>query len=88
VRVHELKSWPALFEALSAGSKTHELRRNDRDYKVGDVLLLREYNPDAGQYTSRQIRVVVTYITSTTTPCAASGEALDERFCILSVKLA
>lgn len=39
---HELKIDAAVFEAIAAGNKTFELRKNDRDYKEGDILLLRE----------------------------------------------
>jgi hypothetical protein len=40
---HELKTWPGPFAAVLSGEKTHEVRKNDRGYAVGDRLLLREY---------------------------------------------
>lgn len=43
MRVHELKTWVAQFKAVVDGRKTFEVRRNDRDYKEGDIVLLREY---------------------------------------------
>ena len=39
---HELKIDSTVFEVLACGKKTFELRKNDRDYKVGDILILRE----------------------------------------------
>jgi hypothetical protein len=84
--VHHVKSWPYLFEAVIQGVKRHELRKNDRDYRVGDILVLREYSPDSGEYTGRQYAVEVTYITSTERPCAISGSALSDGYCILSIK--
>lgn len=45
---HELKTWPEFFRATLDGTKKFELRRNDRDYRVGDQLLLKEWNPQAG----------------------------------------
>lgn len=66
VKVHELKCWPSPFSAMWDGRKRFELRRNDRGYRVGDVLHLREYvmpslaAPD-GRYTGREMVAVVTY---------------------------
>lgn len=61
-RVHDLKCWPDHFEALVDGRKTFEVRINDRDYQVGDVLALQEWDPLAERYTGRGERAVVTYI--------------------------
>lgn len=85
-KVHELKSWPHLFEAVMSGAKKHELRRgDDREFRVGDILDLREFDPETGRYTGRRCRVEVTYITSTDNPCALSSEALAASHCILSI---
>jgi hypothetical protein len=57
---HELKCWPVFFSQLNDNSKNFEVRRNDRDYQVGDTLLLREYIPETKLYTKRSIRKVIT----------------------------
>ena len=44
--VHELKVIPPYLDALVSGSKTFEVRKNDRAYQRGDVLRLREWHPD------------------------------------------
>lgn len=49
--IHELKTWPAFFWPVVHGDKTFELRKNDRDFQVGDVLVLREWDPVTEQYT-------------------------------------
>ena len=59
---HKLKIWPAYFEAVRIGMKTFECRKNDRYFKVGQSLTLREYDPDCELYTEREIDVIVTYI--------------------------
>ena len=38
VRVHELKYWPDFFKKTVNGKKTFEVRWNDRNYMLGDVL--------------------------------------------------
>lgn len=43
--VHELKTWPAYFKRLASGEKTFEIRRNDRGFQAGDIVILREYDP-------------------------------------------
>lgn len=63
---HELRTWPAPFTAILDGSKHHEVRKNDRNFKVGDILWLREWDPDSkadDQYTGRDLWAKVTYIT-------------------------
>lgn len=44
-RFHDLKCWPGSFEAIMHGEKTFEYRKNDRDFQVGDVLILHEFIP-------------------------------------------
>lgn len=42
---HHLKCWPEYFAAIKDGTKTFEVRQADRDYCVGDVLILHEFEP-------------------------------------------
>ena len=44
--LHTLKIYSEYYDAVRNGIKTFEIRKNDRDYKVGDTLRLREYDPD------------------------------------------
>jgi hypothetical protein len=82
---HELKSWPRFFNPIVTGDRCHELRRNDRDYRVGDRLVLREFDESFGTYTGRECTAVVTSITSRDEPCAVSAEGLNPDFCILTI---
>jgi hypothetical protein len=75
---HELKIWPDHFGAILSGAKRQEVRKNDRDFKVGDVLYLREWSPGVG-YSGRGMRVIVTHI--------AEPEVIDDGYVILSIEL-
>ena len=85
---HELKCWTTFFTEIAEGRKRHDLRRtSDRNFQVGDHLLLREFDPLYERYTGREQLVRVSYITSANLPCALSKEALHPDFCILSIAL-
>ena len=63
-KIHELKCWPEFFLPLKERTKEFELRKNDRDYKVGDYLLLREFDPGfedgyTGRKTYRQVQEIL-----------------------------
>lgn len=84
--VHRVKSWPWFFEPMVNRVKKHDMRTTDRDYKVGDVLLLQEFDPRTGHYTGREHSMTITYITSRDTPCALSSNGLAQDHVILSVE--
>lgn len=58
---HKLKILPEYFEAVMSGAKTFEIRKNDRNYQVGDRLFLNEF--DGEKYTSRYTERIINYIT-------------------------
>jgi Domain of unknown function (DUF3850) len=60
---------------------------NDRNYLIGDRLVLREFDESIGAYTGRQCTAVVTSITSHDEPCAVSSEGLNPEFCILTIRV-
>lgn len=62
MKTHTLKCWPEPFEAMKDGRKPFEIRRNDRDYKVGDILLLQEWRPADEKFTGRELIREVVFI--------------------------
>ena len=74
-KIHELKVKPVYFEAVKEGIKTFELRRDDRNFKVGDILLLRE---SEHQYSGRKIKKKVIYILK-------EIEGIEIGYCILAL---
>lgn len=75
---HELKILPRWFEDVQAGRKNFEIRRNDRDFKEGDYLLLKEWNK--GKYTGREITKKIQYIYQ-----GDGTYGISKDFCILGL---
>ena len=42
-KVHDLKIHPIYYSAIICGDKTFEIRKNDRDFAVGDEIMLHEF---------------------------------------------
>jgi hypothetical protein len=61
---HQLKCLPDFFIAIWIGAKRFEIRRNDRNYSVGDTLVLREYDDYEETYSGREMTFRVTYTTT------------------------
>lgn len=85
--VHRVKSWPQFFAPSVSGEKSFDVRRStDRDYRVGDTLLLQEYDPETGLYSGREAKMAVTYLISEAQQCALSGSALNPGYVIMGIR--
>lgn len=62
MKKHKIKCWPEFFGAIADGSKKFELRKDDRDYRVGDEITLCEWCPAEKQPTQRLLDLKITYI--------------------------
>ncbi|EPN1567041.1 DUF3850 domain-containing protein [Cronobacter sakazakii] len=56
---HHLKILPEYFIPVLEGVKLAELRKNDRNYQVGDILVLCEWN---GEYTGEACEREVVHV--------------------------
>ena len=81
VRIHEFKTWPMPFWALSRGVKTYEIRKDDRDFRVGDLLRLREWSQISEDYTGCEIVARISY----KTPGGEWGLPMD--VCVLGIHI-
>jgi Domain of unknown function (DUF3850) len=59
-REHDLKCLPNHFEQSWSGNKPFEIRRNDRDFQVGDLVRLHEWLPDTEHYSGRTLTSKIT----------------------------
>lgn len=79
-RSHNLKILHKYYTALTSGRKNFELRKDDRNYCVGDTLLLLEID-DTGRYTGQGQLRKISYILR---DCPEYG--LLTGFCILGLQ--
>ncbi|MDD5703527.1 MAG: DUF3850 domain-containing protein, partial [Dehalococcoidales bacterium] len=53
IKIHTLKTWPEYFALIQAKRKLFDWRRNDRGFHSGDLLFLKEFQPENQTYTGR-----------------------------------
>ncbi|MHC5674671.1 ASCH/PUA domain-containing protein [Nostoc sp.] len=76
---HNLKTWMPFYQDVIEGCKTFELRKNDRDYQVGDILNLIEVDPSYElALTGRQTNKEVVYL--------LTGWGLQQGYVVLAIK--
>jgi hypothetical protein len=83
--IHELKCVQPFFSAVKNGKKNFEVRKNDREFMVGDILWLREYNPSITQnngYTGEGFFRDIIYILKD----IDYPEGVQSGYCILGIK--
>lgn len=61
---HKLKILSEYFQMQLESKKNFEIRKNDRNYHVGDLLILKEYDPRTRRLSGRYMIVEITYITN------------------------
>lgn len=86
MKLHELKIKEEYFNAVIRGEKTFELRKNDRDYEVGDLIHFKNIfnydNPDLNEFEGYENCVF--QITCVLKNVEQYG--LDKEYCILGIK--
>lgn len=78
MKVHNLKIKPQYFKDVVCGIKTFEVRKNDRNFEVGDIITLREF--ENGKLTGKSINVEIVYILN-------DEEYCKEGYVVLGFKL-
>lgn len=60
--LHVLKCVQPFFDDIYLKRKTFEVRKNDRNFKLHDLVELREYDIVNDSYSGKSITVIITYI--------------------------
>jgi hypothetical protein len=79
LKLHDLKTINPFFDEVYSGRKLDEIRFNDRDFRKGDLLMLREYDPIL-KFTGKFILAKVTYILT-------EFEGLTKGYCAMSLRV-
>lgn len=79
--IHELKIFPEYFNSVISGDKTFEIRKNDRNFLVGDHIALNEFTKEGG-YTGRSALYRITYVAGRGDPLVV----LPEGYVILGIQ--
>lgn len=77
---HELKILPKWFEDVQTNKKNFEIRKNDRNFEVGDYLILKEWY--RGKFTDRYVIRQIEYIYK-----GDGTYGLSENYCVLGLKV-
>jgi hypothetical protein len=55
---HKLKTISRYWDAVAAGIKTFEVRKNDRAFQTGDILVLEKYDDERGCYEMESFEIM------------------------------
>ena len=80
---HQLKTWKEYFILSGIGCKTFEIRKHDRNFRINDIVILKEYDPQTKEYTGRTLYRQIIYV-YTTKDCSDFG--LKKGYCILGIR--
>ena len=61
----EKKVWPEFFSKILAGEKNFEVRLADFSCQPGDVLILKEWDPETKEYTGRELKKKINCVIKT-----------------------
>lgn len=81
-KAHFLKCAPEPFEAVKSGLKKFEYRKFDRDFEVGDVIVLQKFESFGQRYFDSQIAARIEYMLT-----AGSGFGVPDGYCVMSIRV-
>ncbi len=83
----EKKTWPEMFEEVLNGNKNFDLRLNDFEVSEGDVLVLKEWDPEKKSYTGREVAKKISFLLKTEDLKFWNKEEINKKgFIVMSLK--
>jgi len=85
MKMKELKILPKYFNDILFSRKRFELRKNDKDFKENDIVILREYDNIKKKFTcfsENTITVKITYVLKN-----VEKYGLDKDYCIFGFEI-
>ena len=76
---HQIKTHSEYFQQVWDRKKLFEIRKDDRNYEVGDTLTLLDYNPETNTYNRRTISAEISYKLN------GGNFGIENGFCALSM---
>jgi ParB family chromosome partitioning protein len=80
MKTHYLKTVQPFFSEVKKGIKAFELRRNDRDFLVGDEVFLQEYDLANNSFSGQEVKAIITYVLE-------DWKGLDEGYCVFAIEV-
>jgi hypothetical protein len=83
MEIHKIKILPNHFKAVKKNLKKSEIRKNDRNYKDGDIIFLQEFDDRKmfKCYTGSEIVVKITHILH------GGKYGIEEGYCVISFRI-
>lgn len=80
MKLHVLKIKSTYFDKVNSGIKTFEIRKNDRDYQVGDYVHFVEINGEEFENNEKNLFEIIYVLKD------IQEYGLDKEYCIFSIK--
>lgn len=81
-QLHFLRTYQNVYLEMELGAKLFDIRKNDRDFRVGDYLYLKETREIDDKYTGNEMIFSVSYILAA---CSYASYGLQEGYCAMSL---
>lgn len=78
-KIHHVKCETVFFEDVVNDRKAFEVRKNDRDYQIGDDMVLMEWDKALQEFTGREERVTIIYMLE-------GYPGIEAGYCILGIE--